>query len=147
PTVAIRNMVDEVDTNTNIFFTHEIEDIDAFLSREASLHLYRIIQEVLNNMVKHAEAKAASVTIEKKENTIEAIIADNGKGFEFSEELTISESLGMKTVMERAKTLHSKIDIKSQINKGTTVPLTIPISMIDKQKISTVIADDHALIL
>ena len=127
PTVAIRNMVDEVDTNTNIFFTHEIEDIDAFLSREASLHLYRIIQEVLNNMVKHAEAKAASVTIEKKENTIEAIIADNGKGFEFSEKLKISESLGMKTLMERAKILHSKIDIKSQINKGTTVTLTIPI--------------------
>ncbi|MDC8002162.1 two-component regulator propeller domain-containing protein [Aequorivita todarodis] len=126
-TAAIRNMVDEVDTNTNIFFTHEIEDIDTFLSKEASLHLYRIIQEVLNNMVKHAEAKAASVTIEKKKNTIQAIIADNGKGFEFSEKVKTSESLGMKTLLERAKMLHSKIDIRSQLNKGTTVTLTIPI--------------------
>lgn len=127
PSAAIRNMVDEVDSNTNIFFTHEIEDIDALLSKEASLHLYRIIQEVLNNMVKHAEAKAASVTIEKKENTIETIISDNGKGFEISEMAKISESLGMKTLMERAKILHSKIDIKSQLNKGTTITLTIPI--------------------
>ncbi len=127
PTVAIRNMVDEVDANTTIFFTHEIEDIDIFLSKEASLHLYRIIQEVLNNMVKHAEAKAASVTIEKKKNTIEAIIVDNGKGFENSEKLKTSNSLGMKTLLERAKILHSKIEIKSQINKGTTVILTIPI--------------------
>jgi signal transduction histidine kinase/ligand-binding sensor domain-containing protein len=127
PTAAIRNMIDEVDTNTNIFFTHEIEDIDTFLSKEASLHLYRIIQEVLNNMVKHAEAKAASVIIEKKKNTIEATISDNGKGFEYSEKVKTSESLGMKTLLERAKILHSKIDIKSQINKGTTVTLTIPI--------------------
>ena len=127
PTAAIRNMVDEVDSNTNIFFTHEIDDIDALLSREASLHLYRIIQETLNNMVKHAEAKAASVTIEKKGHTIEATIADNGKGFEISEKVKTSTSLGMKTLMERAKILHSKIDIKSQINKGTTITLIIPI--------------------
>ena len=100
-------MVDEVDSNTNIFFTHEIDDIDAFLSREASLHLYRIIQEILNNMVKHAEAKAASVTIEKKNHSIEAVIVDNGKGFEISEKVKTSTSLGMKTLMERAKILHS----------------------------------------
>jgi len=127
PSAAIRNMVDEVDSNTNIFFTHEIEDIDALLSKEASLHLYRIVQEVLNNMVKHADARAASVTIEKKKNAIETIIADNGKGFEISETSKITASLGMKTLMERAKILHSKIDIKSQINKGTTITLTIPI--------------------
>ena len=127
PTAAIRNMVDEVDSNTDIFFTHEIDDIDALLSREASLHLYRIIQEVLNNMVKHADAKAASVIIEKKESTIETTIADNGKGFEMSEKIKSSTSLGMKTLLERAKILHSKIDIKSQPNKGTTITLTIPI--------------------
>ncbi len=127
PTAAIRNMVDEVDSNTDIFFTHEIDDIDALLSREASLHLYRIIQEVLNNMVKHADAKAASVIIEKKESTIETTIADNGKGFEMSEKIKSGTSLGMKTLLERAKILHSKIDIKSQPNKGTTITLTIPI--------------------
>ncbi|SRX52344.1 sensor histidine kinase [Aequorivita sp. CIP111184] len=127
PTVAIRNMIDEVDANTIIFFTHEIDDIDSLLSKEASLHLYRIIQEVLNNMVKHAEAKVASVTIEKKKSTIEVVIIDKGKGFEQSEKFKTSDSLGMKTLLERAKILHSKIDIKSQINKGTTVTLIIPI--------------------
>jgi two-component sensor histidine kinase len=127
PTAAIKNMIDEVDNNTNIFFTHEIDNIDALISKEASLHLYRIIQEVLNNMVKHAEAKVASVIIEVKKNTIEAVLKDNGKGFEHSEKLNPNASLGMKTLVERAKILHSKIDIKSQINKGTTVTLIIPI--------------------
>lgn len=127
PTAAIRNMVDEVDSNTPIFFTHEIDDIDSLLSGEASLHLYRIIQEALSNMVKHAEAKAASVTVEKKQHTIIATIADNGKGFEISEKAKSASSLGMKTLLERAKILHSKIDIKSQPEKGTTLTLTIPI--------------------
>jgi signal transduction histidine kinase len=123
---AIKNMVDEVDSNTDIFFTHDIEDIDSLLTKEASLHLYRIIQEALNNMVKHAEAKAASVVIEKKGNCLEATITDNGKGFEYSEKIQSSASLGMKTLMERAKILHSKIDIKSHLNQGTTILLTIP---------------------
>ncbi|MCB0455818.1 MAG: hypothetical protein KDC62_10545, partial [Aequorivita sp.] len=127
PTAAIRNMVDEMDSNTNIFFTHEIDNIDALLSREDSLHLYRIIQETLNNMLKHAEAKAASVVIERKDHSIEAVIADNGKGFEISEKVKTNTSLGMKTLMERAKILNSKIDIKSQNNKGTTITLIIPI--------------------
>jgi len=127
PSAAIRTMIDEVDENTDIFFTYDIENIDALLSKEASLHLYRIIQEILNNMVKHAYTKSASVTIEKKAMTIKTVIADNGKGFDHSEKLKSSVSLGMKTLLERAKILNSKIDIKSQLNKGTTVTLIIPI--------------------
>ncbi|WP_026451091.1 sensor histidine kinase [Aequorivita capsosiphonis] len=126
-TAAIRTLIDEVDANTNIFFTYEIENIDTLLSKEASLHLYRIIQEVLNNMVKHAETKSASINIEKKGLNIETVISDNGKGFEHSEKIKSSASLGMKTLLERSKILHSKIDIKSQINQGTTVTLITPI--------------------
>lgn len=126
PTAAIINMINEVDNNTNIFFTHEIENIDSLLSKEASLHLYRIIQEALSNMVKHAEAKAASITIQKKINSIETTISDNGKGFEHSDKIKSKTSLGMQTLLERAKILQSKIDIKSQPNKGTTIILSIP---------------------
>lgn len=126
-TAAIRNLIDEVDENTNTFFTYEIDNIDTFLSKEASLHLYRIIQEVLNNMIKHAETKSATITIERKGKNIETVITDNGKGFEHAEKIKSSASLGMKTLVERAKMLNSKIDIRSQINKGTTVTLIIPI--------------------
>lgn len=127
PTTAIKNMIDEVDNNTNIFFTHEIENIDSLLSKEASLHLYRIIQEVLNNMVKHADAKVASLSIEKKAESIEVTISDNGKGFVHAETIKSNKSLGMKTLYERAKILNSKLDFKSQQNKGTVITLSIPI--------------------
>ena len=125
-TAAIITMINEVDSNTNIFFTNEIENIDNILSKEASLHLYRILQEILTNMVKHADAKVASVTIEKQKGTIKAVIKDNGKGFEFSEKMKLGTSLGMKTLKERANILKSTMAIKSKPDQGTTFELIIP---------------------
>ncbi|UAB81762.1 sensor histidine kinase [Marixanthomonas sp. SCSIO 43207] len=125
-TKAIETMINEVDANTNIFFTNEIENIDSDLTPDQALHLYRIIQEVLNNMVKHAQAKAASVQISKKGKVIEALIKDNGDGFEYNEQLNNSESLGMKTLLERAKIIHSKLSIETAHLKGTSILLQIP---------------------
>lgn len=126
-TAAITSMINEVDKNTNIFFTSEIENIDAKLNKDTALHLYRIMQEVLGNMVKHAEAKAAFITIEANENEIKATIKDNGKGFEYSKASKKYHSLGMKTLMERAKIIKSKLYINTRPNKGTMVQLTIPV--------------------
>ena len=126
-TAAITSLINEVDANTDIFFTNEIENIDNALTKEASLHLYRIIQEVLNNMVKHSEARAASVIIEKKANLIQAVIRDNGKGFVYSEKIGNVSTLGMKTLLERSKILGSEIKIESSPEKGTTIFLAIAI--------------------
>lgn len=127
-TAAIISMINEVDKNTNIFFTSEIENIDTKLSKDTALHLYRIIQEALNNMVKHAEAKAAFINIESNQGEIKTTIKDNGKGFDYFKASKNHRSLGMKTLMERAKIIKSKLQIKTQPNKGTTVELIMPIS-------------------
>ncbi len=126
-TAAILAMVNEVDANTDIFFTNEIENIDKYLSKEASLHLYRILQELLNNMIKHANAKVASVNIEIKKNNIEVIVKDDGKGFEYSDKLNYEKSLGMRTLAERTSILNSSLDISSKPDSGATVTLIIPI--------------------
>lgn len=126
-TSAILAMINEVDAHTDTFFTNEIENIDPYLSKEASLHLYRIFQEILNNIVKHAEAKVVSVNIELNKNNIEVIVKDDGKGFEYSDKLNSEASLGMRTLIERARILNSTLEIKSKPDSGTTVTLIIPI--------------------
>ncbi|WP_353780243.1 ATP-binding protein [Winogradskyella sp. 3972H.M.0a.05] len=126
-TASIESMINEVDANTNLFFTTEIDNIDDALSKQESLHLYRIIQEVLNNTVKHANAKSVSVTISRKGDVIETIIKDNGVGFEFNEKRHTVSSLGMKTLLERAKIIKSKLLIDSDKNKGTTMQLITPL--------------------
>ena len=124
---AIESMIDEVDENTNIFFTHDIVNIDSLLSKEESLHLFRIIQEALNNVVKHSEAKAASVFIEKSISKISVEVKDNGKGFSVSDSTKLFSSMGMKTLKERAKIISGDLKIESVMNKGTTVILNLNI--------------------
>ena len=125
-TIATESMINEIDKHSSIFFTNEIENIDNVLSKDNELHVYRIIQEVLSNIVKHADAKAVFITVEKKENHIKLSVEDNGKGFDFLKKLK-SPSLGMKTLNERTKIIKSKLDVKSQSQKGTLVQLEIPI--------------------
>lgn len=127
-TAAVVSLVNEIDRNTNIFFTNEIENIDNCLTKETSLHLYRIIQEVLTNIVKHADAKAAFVTIKRQNNIIETTIADNGKGFEYSISNKNKPSLGMRTLLERSKIIKSRLEIISKPNGGTTIAITTPLN-------------------
>lgn len=124
--IAIQSMINDIDANTSIFFTSEIDTIDSYLNNETSLHLYRIIQEALTNIVKHAETKSVTISITKQEQHIKTVIRDNGKGFNFIEKYKSPKSLGMKTLLERAKIIHSKIEIDSILGKGTTVTLYTP---------------------
>ncbi|WP_422107122.1 tetratricopeptide repeat-containing sensor histidine kinase [Winogradskyella sp.] len=126
-TASIESMINEVDANTDLFFTIDIANIDDVLSQKDALHLYRIIQEVLNNTVKHAKAKSVSVLISKTEDVIETTIKDNGIGFEFNEKRHATSSLGMKTLIERAKIIKSKLSFDSAKNKGTTMQLITPV--------------------
>lgn len=127
-TSAIKSMINEVDEHTDIFFTMEINNIDGILPEDYELHLYRIIQESLNNMVKHSRAKSALVTVHQKEDVIETRIKDNGIGFLFLQKLKSNKNLGMKTLMERSKIIKSKFRIYSEPKKGTIVELITPIT-------------------
>jgi len=126
-TKAIESLINEIDASTPIFFTHQIDPIDHILPKETTLQVYRIVQETLNNIVKHADAKAASVIIEHKEHTIEATISDNGKGFDVTQQLNNETCLGMKTLLERAKIIQSKLNISSTPDQGTKVQLSLPL--------------------
>lgn len=126
-TMAIESLVNEVDLHTDIFFTNDIENIDDILSTENALHLYRIIQESLNNIVKHANAKATFVSVDKTKKQILVEISDNGNGFNPTEKLKPNTHFGMKTLKERAKIINSKITIASKHNQGTKISLIIPI--------------------
>ncbi|MEM7086484.1 MAG: sensor histidine kinase [Bacteroidota bacterium] len=125
---ALEGLVNQIDANTEILFTCDIDTIDDQLNKENALQLYRIVQEVLNNMVKHSKTRSATVSIQKKAHHIGVQIVDSGQGFQFSDAIGKSESLGMRTLMERAKIINSKLEVTSIINQGTTVQLVVPFS-------------------
>lgn len=126
-TAAIEDLVNELDESTDVFFSAEIENTDNHINKDKALHLYRVAQEALSNTLKHAEAKAIFISIEKVSNNIVMTIKDNGKGFDYSKALTTSKSLGMKSLMERCKIIKAQLEVESSIGKGTQIIIKLPI--------------------
>ncbi|RPI34913.1 MAG: GAF domain-containing protein [Chloroflexota bacterium] len=86
---------------------------------------YRIVQEALTNVVKHAQATRIDVLLEQRDNRLILIVEDNGAGFDFKEKLE-SGRLGLVGMRERAEMLGGSLEIESVAGKGTTVLVEVP---------------------
>jgi len=100
---AIESIVSQLDEYTTIFISSKIDAIENLFSPRKEVNIFRIVQESLNNIIKHSSAKAAKIEIDKLKNHIHITIKDNGKGFDFSEKYSDFSSLGLKTLKERSK--------------------------------------------
>jgi PAS domain S-box-containing protein len=89
------------------------------------VNLYRITQEALNNIAKHAQAKNASVLLKEIDYKVVLIIEDDGVGFNV-EEAARKEGLGLIGMGERAALLNGEIEIESSIGNGTTIYARVP---------------------
>ena len=101
------------------------------LDREVETHLYRITQEALNNVVKHANAEHVTVQLEGREQNVILIIEDDGAGFDTTSKRDTSESgsgLGLVGMRERALLIGGEIEIESAPGKGTTIYVRVPFS-------------------
>jgi PAS domain S-box-containing protein len=93
--------------------------------------LYRIIQEALTNVVRHASARTADVTLFRDARVVRAVVQDDGSGFEVPVAFTASErqrTLGLVGMQERAALLGGTVTIASRPGGGTTVSVTLPMS-------------------
>ena len=99
------------------------------LDPEADSHLYRIAQEALNNIVKHAEATKVSVLVERMDQEVVLIVEDNGKGFDRSQknQRKTSKGLGLTGMGERASLIGAEVEIESAQGVGTTIFVRVPI--------------------
>jgi len=125
-TKAIQNILRQFDETTDLFISAEIESIDNLLQIHQEVNVYRIVQESLNNVLKHAKASAIKVTVKKRPTSIVLVIQDNGIGFDFSERYNDFNSLGLKTLKERTRFLNGTMKINSQTQKGTKLEFIIP---------------------
>lgn len=94
----------------------------------AESNLYRILQEALNNIAKHANASQVNVLLEGRKNDVVLIIEDDGKGFDPSGamQVTREKGLGLLGIKERAAIVGGTVQIESEPGSGTTVFVTIP---------------------
>ncbi len=126
-TKAIEHTITQIDENTTLFISAEIDNIDNLFQKEQEVNLYRIIQESLSNIIKHAKAEASKVSIKKLTDKIIVSIKDNGVGFDFTNKYKETNSLGLKTLLERTKFLQGQMKIQSKKGDGTLIEFTFPL--------------------
>ena len=106
-------------------FQVQVETIgfDSRMEESQEVFIYRIIQEALNNIIKHAEAKNVLIQLSETEDEYHFIIEDDGVGFD---PLQIESGLGLKSIQSRVDFLKGNLDIDTREGIGTTLSWHIP---------------------
>ncbi len=121
---AVREFISKID-NHIIKVTLHSEGLNERMDGNLETVLYRVIQECVNNVLKHANANHLDISIIKDEEGIAATIEDNGKGFDASKRDQM-EGIGLKNIVSRVTYLKGTIDFSSEKGKGTLIAIHIP---------------------
>jgi len=116
---SIRMLLEDVMMANSIkfeFVHHELSE-DA-LTENLKLNIYRIVQEQLNNIIKHSRATHGTIYLDGNENEVELLISDDGQGFDINSHKT---GLGLRNIIGRAEVHHGKVTIDSTPGKGSQV--------------------------
>lgn len=127
-TSALDNLMRKLDQNSETFIFGNIDNIDNLLSVEQEVNVFRIVQECLSNIIKHAKANSARVTLKLiKNHHIYIIIQDNGIGFNYVEKLNEDKSLGLKTLNQRVDFLKGSLKVHCLKKEGTVIRILFPL--------------------
>ncbi len=126
-TAAIKDWIVKTNEISDLNFSHDIVSIDGIFDDETEVNIYRILQECINNIVKHSQAKDACISIKRDEDEIIFIVEDKGKGFvvKGSDQ---SSGFGLKLIRERTKMMGSQAVIQSAPGRGTRITFKFHLS-------------------
>ena len=127
-TTAIRAMIEKTAESSGISVKTELDDLDGVFPPADEITIYRIIQESLNNVVKHSRAGEAHIAVHCREHHVEITIRDNGQGFASSASNVAAAhrgGFGLKGLAERVHMLGGTYTIESGPGRGTTVTVRL----------------------
>ena len=123
-TSVIEELIEKVASASGIQFSADITPLEGSLTPDGAIGLYRIIQESVNNIVRHGQATKASVEIWREGGDIHVTVSDNGRGF--SPEAPVRRGLGLTSIAERVRMLGGTHTVASTPGRGTTLTIRIP---------------------
>ncbi|WP_409150283.1 7TM-DISM domain-containing protein [Sphingobacterium sp. BS-2] len=123
---AIQELVNHIKSSyPNIKFNLFQQYDSKNLSANMEVHIYMIIQELLNNMVKHAQATEINIQLIDNESELIISLEDNGKGFVYAPENTMG--LGLKSILTRSQLIGGKFEVDSKLDAGSFFSITLPL--------------------
>ncbi len=126
---ALRRYIEDYERRYAIQVDFVTRNLDERLPLALETGLYRVVQEGLTNIARHAKAHNASVLIEQRSKGIRVIIEDNGVGFDPETKGYSRKSLGLQGIRERAQLFGGKLTIESQPGQGTSLFIELPLNI------------------
>lgn len=124
---ALQDFCNNINSGKLLTIRLQTYGMDKRLSSSTETMLYRIVQELIHNILKHAEATEALIQINRQESRLSLIIDDNGRGFD-TREASEKRTMGMSTVKSRVDYLNGRLTIDSRKDIGTTIMIDLLIN-------------------
>jgi two-component system NarL family sensor kinase len=124
---ALNDFANNISSGRLLKITLQAYGMEKRLNSSTEIMLYRIVQELINNIIKHAYATEALIQINREGNRLSLVIEDNGRGFD-THEAEEKRSMGMATVKSRVDYLNGRLSIDSRKDVGTTVMIDLLIN-------------------
>ncbi len=122
---AIEEIIYKINDTYKIEVNFDSKGFEKPFNETLEIAIYRIIQEILNNILKHANATVVNIYLDKEPYSITLSVRDNGKGME-DIELYKNKGLGWKNIFSRVEMLEGSIDVNSKVNGGTKIVMVFP---------------------
>ncbi len=127
---ALEQVADDHNKLGQINVNLKVGGAEPVLEEEVKLGFFRIAQEALNNVRKHAKASLATITLTFQENRLDMLVSDNGNGFDVKEAAARAGgkgSLGLMSMRERANLIGASLNIESKPGRGTNIRVEVPL--------------------
>ncbi len=121
---ALEDLCATVRVNGKLAVESRFFGLEKRMERSLEIVVYRIIQELISNVLKHAHASELSVTVTRETGRLSVMVSDDGRGFDVAE---ASSGIGMQNVRSRAASIGAVLRVDSTIGKGTTVSIEAPV--------------------
>tara|TARA_R100000005_G_scaffold95903_1_gene79417 strand:- start:5783 stop:8182 length:2400 start_codon:yes stop_codon:yes gene_type:complete len=126
---ALKDLTNSISQSGKIQVSFHASNCAEKLDSTIEITAYRVIQELVSNVLKHAKATKLTIQLTCLEDIINIIVEDNGRGFDADFLMKNSQGMGLKSLQERITELHGEFEVDSRSEKGTTVIIDLPISI------------------
>ena len=126
---ALKDLAKSISQSGKIHVSFHSSNCSEKLDSSIEVTAYRVVQELVSNVLKHAKATKLTLQLTCLDDIINIIVEDNGRGFDADFLMKNSQGMGLKSLQERITELHGEFEVDSRPEKGTTVIIDLPISI------------------
>ncbi|MBK7561841.1 MAG: hypothetical protein IPI68_10025 [Chitinophagaceae bacterium] len=126
---ALKNLSKTISSHSGLQVNFTSHDFMERIPEQTEMSIYRIVLELINNIVKHARASKVTIQLIKYPDYINLSVEDNGRGFDYRNALQEKKGIGLGNILSRVEYLRAKMNVDSVPGSGTTVIIDVPLGM------------------